>query len=210
MRTTVKALAMILIAIQCAMMGVSHAQSSWHKVAMMNDGVPYEHLLAISVPASAEYNGRSLKAYVFIDEHDGSGLSGVPHLGVYVEGVEDIIPENELLQFIGPELPKAVMVDGTFELSVDLGGSRGNLKTYADYNRAVFFHPGFKSEGYFALDYSKASKEKWRDLVAKMSSGFIGADITIGGRVLSHKLHIHFTGEGLGTQLKDMMSYCAK
>ena len=212
MNKKIKHIVLVLFAIALAAGTIVNAQAAWHKTPVMDGAKVDESLVEISVPAEAEYNGKKVRASVFIFEHIESGKSGVPKLGIYVEDDEDLIPGKELSKFVGPELSQSVISGGTFELTVNMTGVKQHLISYAYYANEYprWFDPGFDSSGRFELSYSKINREKWKELVTKMSGGFTDADITIGGKVLPHKLHIHFAGSGLGSQLKDLMQYCEK
>ncbi len=210
MNNRFNSLIVVLITVFSAISSLAHAQAAWHKTVMSDDGKVDKNIVAISIPAEAEYGGKKMKASVFIFEHIESGKSGVPVLGIYIENVHDIIPDKELSMFIGPDIPNNVQNGSTFEMSVNLKSQIEKIVTYPLYGDSKWYDPGFECDGYFALAYLKGTRERWKKIVTDMSGGFMDAGITIGGTILPHKLHIHFSGAGLSSQLRDLMQYCEK
>lgn len=142
-------------------------------------------LRAIGIPATATYEGKLHRAYVFIWGREKATGVGYPFIEVYLKEAEALIPEKELWQFKGPDLSRAALTTNTFEVSI----TRGEEKLFA-VNR-VGFCPGPYPASIVpdggndvfdtGINQNAAQIANWKQFIRKMNSGFDTGHITIGG-----------------------------
>ena len=93
------------------------AQDAWRRLILRSNGKPIETLREIGIPATAEYDGKKLNAYVFFSGYEKAGGTGHPDFGVLVEGIEKVVPPGELAQFEGPDLSEAARKENAISIS---------------------------------------------------------------------------------------------
>lgn len=185
------------------------AQAAWHETSLR--GAPM--LRAVAIPAEAEYRGQRLKAYVFISGYDGhAGSSGYPFLGIYVEKVESILPESEIKQFVGPDYSQIALVNDAIKISIGEKGTQKSISMRLVYESAQYFDTGFMTDGYFETGprRAKVATDAWKQFLTQMSDGFEEGKAVLRGKAFSSELTVRFSGNGLGTQLKELLAYCNK
>lgn len=190
------------------------AQDTWHGKQMLAlDGMPLTRLRGIGVPAEAEYKGKKLKAYVFFSGYDGhAGGPGYPSLGIHVENIDKFMPESEIDTFVGPDLSQYAVHNNAIRITLRKGERRFEFNTRLLYTYGRFFDPGFDSYNYFETNHrnTKTETDSWRQFLTQMSDGFETGTIVVGGKAFSSELMVKFDGNGLGTQLKELVEYCSK
>jgi hypothetical protein len=188
-------------------------QAEWHEVTLRIGKRPVKWNRAIGIPAEAEYRGRKLKAYVFMWGRQGTqdGV-GFPDLGVYVEDIESLVPKSELEQFVGPEFSEIALKYDAVVVSATHGKREISISTRLLYDYGDRLDTGFNNDGAFLTNRtkSKSQRDAWMRFLAELSGGFDKGKAVIGGKVLSDKITVEFTGSGLGAQLKELIAFCRK
>jgi len=177
----------------------------------LSTGEPTPFNRAVGIPARATYDGKKLKAYVFVWGHEKKTGTGFPEIEVYVAGFDELIPEKELEQFEGPDLSDAALKTDTFEITITRNGQRFNVS-----NR-VELCPGSYPESIVpqggnnvfdtGINLSAARRGAWKQFIREMSSGFDKGHISLGGKVLSHRIEIDFSGNGIAPLLQDLLRF---
>ncbi len=186
------------------------AQEEWKSVSneYTTTREPMPFLKAIGIPATATYDGKKLKAYVFLLGREKETGIGYPIMDVYIEDIEDLVPAKEYQQFIGPDLSNAVLKTDTIEITIKskseahtiTGGLSIGWSSFSDWTIP------FGSEMFEAGPRSGTiAKSSWRQFVLYMSSGFDQGHLSIGGRVLSKRIEVDFSGKGIAPLLKDLI-----
>ncbi|MGA3012109.1 MAG: hypothetical protein ABSD72_17775 [Terracidiphilus sp.] len=175
------------------------------------DHHPLPFLKAIGVPATATYRGEKHKAFVFISGHEkGPGVYH-PAIEVYIEGLHQFVPREELELFEGP-----APSDAADEVRVMAVSIRRGKRVYRAMN-SVDLHMGeypasIVGEGdnnVFGTEvFTKGPRRAaWRQLMREMSSGFDEGHISFGGKVPSSKIEIDFSGNGIEPLLKVLIRF---
>ena len=195
-------------------MAASHmlaGQEAWRRVIPQLNGKAVDTLRAMAVPAQIEYSGKSLKGYVFLWGHESKGGTGLVNLGVLIDNIEDTLPAPELDQFRGPDLSAAVVKSNTVIVSVLHGATTSSIRTRLVFDGVPLLPQEIvdKENGCFETNVrsDQQSKDEWKRFVRGMSLGFDKAQMDIGGRVLSHRLKVEFSGEGIEPLLGELLRF---
>ncbi len=185
------------------------AQDVWNTVTMSDNGRPLPLLRAIGVPATATYDGKKLKAYVFIwGCEKNTGGTGYPDMAIYVEGMEDLIPDKELAQFDG-DLSDDFVKLKTLEVAIIRKGGVLTVSNKVCLDGTPF--PPMVPDGNEVFDtgvvLTFAEKSAWKKFIAEMSNGFEKGHLSIGGHVLSKKIEVDFIGNGIGPLLQRLTQF---
>jgi hypothetical protein len=163
---------------------------------------------AIGIPATATYDGKKLKAYVFLSGREKQTGIGYPLMDVYIEDVENLVPAKEYQQFMGPDLSNAVLKTDTIEITIKSKNEARAIKCGLNIELSSFsdWTIPFNSEMFEAGPRSsKNAKSSWRQFILEMSSGFEQGHLSIGETVLSKTIEVDFSGKGISPILKDMI-----
>jgi hypothetical protein len=176
---------------------------------MSDNGRPLPLLRAIGVPATATYSGKKLKAYVFIwGREKNTGGAGRLSMAIYVENVEDLIPDKELAQFDG-DLSDEFVKSKT--LNVTITRKSGTLTVANKVCRDGTPFPPMVPSGVEVFDtnvmLTVAEKSAWKKFIAEMSNGFDKGHLSIGGHVLPMRIEVDFTGNGIGPLLQELTRF---
>jgi len=169
---------------------------------------PMPFLKAIGIPATATFDGKKLKAYVFLWGREKATGVGYPLISVYVEHAEDLVPEKEYQQFMGPDLSETVLKTDTIRITIKSKGEAHTVSSGLNVEWSSFsdWTIPFNSEVFVAGPRSGAiAKSSWKQFILDMSSGFDQGHLSIGGKVLSKRIEVDFSGKGFVPQLKDMI-----
>ena len=169
-------------------------------------------LKAIGIPATATFQGKEHKAYVFVmGPKKGPGVFH-PFIEIYIEGLRQFVPEKELEQFEGPSESVAqykfcAMVvrirrgkqvyRATNEVNLGLGNYPVSI--VPDEGNNNLFGSGVLTKG--------PEHTAWVQLMHEMSAGFDGGHISFGGTAPSSKIDIDFSGNGIEPLLKDLIRF---
>lgn len=185
------------------------AQDVWNTVTMSDNGRPLPLLRAIGVPASAIYDGKKLKAFVFIwGREKNTGGTGKLSMAIYVENIEDLIPDKELARFDG-DLSNEFVKSKT--LDVTIIRKSGILTVANKVCRDGTPFPPMVPNGVEVFDtnvvLTAAEKLAWKKFIAEMSDGFDKGHLSIGGHELSKRIEVDFTGNGIGPLLQELIRF---
>ena len=185
------------------------AQDVWTTVAMSDNGRQLPLLRAIGVPATAIYDGKKLKAYIFIwGREKNTGGTGRLSMAIYVEDVEDLIPAKELAQF-DDDLSDDFVKLKTLDVTIIRKGGVLTVSNKVCLDGTPF--PPMVPDGNEVFDtnvvLTSAEKSAWKKFIAEMSNGFERGHLSIGGHVLSKKIEVDFTGNGIGPLLQELTRF---
>jgi hypothetical protein len=184
------------------------------------DHHPLPFLKAIGIPATATYKGEKHKAFVFIsghekdkpDEHPGIKVTvGPPGIEIYIEGLQQFVPEKELELFEGPDDSDVEVEVRAMTVSIRRGEhiyratNSVDLHT-GDYPLSIVREGGnnvFGTGGFTKGPHRTA----WIQLLNEMTSGFDEGHISFGGKEISSKIEIDFLGNGIEPLLKDLIRF---
>lgn len=205
----------VLLSVLCSIPIRLSAQEEWKAVPMVGltarEPMPFLH--AIGIPATATYDGKKLQAYVFLWGREKETGIGYPTIGVYVENIRDLVPENEYQQFIGPDLSNAAIHSKTVEIAIS---TKDGTQTHSEVmcigwsslsDSAIPLASEYFDVG---LAQSKEEKASWNQFLLAMSSGFDHGHISLGGRVFSKKVEVDFSGNGIGPLLNDLIQFAGR
>jgi len=189
------------------------AQDVWRAIPVESptDHRPLPFLKAIGIPAKATYRGKEYKAFVFISGHQkGPGVFG-PSIDVYLEGLRNIVPEEELGLFEGPETTDAEVAARTTTISIRRGKRVYQVSSIIDLHMGQYPTSIVQGEDNNVFGTSSPSKgphlAAWKQLMNEMSSGFEEGHITFGGNATSSKIEISFSGNRIESLLKALISF---
>jgi|WetSurMetagenome_2_1015567.scaffolds.fasta_scaffold461595_1 hypothetical protein len=189
------------------------AQDAWRTIPMesLPDHHPLPFLKAIGIPAKATFRGKEYKAFVFISGHQkGPGVFG-PGIDVYLEGLRNIVPEEELGLFDGPEMTDAEVAARTTTISIRRGKQTYQVSSMIDLHMGHYPASILQGEDNNVFGTSSPSRgpqlTAWKHLMNEMSSGFEEGHITFGGNTASSKIEICFSGNRIEPLLKALINF---
>lgn len=205
--STVLSVAVCLLGILPAL-----AQQQWQPKALMAQGQPMSTLHAIAIPASAEYQGRTIQAWVVLVGHARAGGPGYPEMGVILSGLDTLLPASERELFEGPDLDEKVIHGDAFQITFGKEKEMRKFSTRAALSGVSSMFPpdsGGRENQYFVTNLRPLAAEKnaWKSFLAAMSHGFEEGSIRIGGSILSHAVTVKFSGAGIAPALQDLMAF---
>jgi len=191
----------LLVTLMSALFGpLLFAQTDWHGTLLRGvNNVPMFKLSAIAIPAEAEYRGQKFKAYVFIYGHEGRSRGiGYPEFGMYIENIKHIVPEQEIDQFVGPDLPSVATENNALQLNIQQGRTAQSISTRLVFTTVKYFDVGFETDGFLETNIkdTKSATDDWKQFLAQMSDGFEDGKAVIGGKAFSSELTVRFSGKG--------------
>ena len=172
-------------------------------------GEPMPFLRAIGILATATYDGKKLNAYVFVWGREKGTGTGYPNIEIYIPGFDDLVPGKELEQFEGPDLSDSALKSDTFEI-----GITKDRQTFHAVNRVELCGGSYPKsivpeggDNIFdtGINLNAARLAAWKQFMREMSSGFDNGHISLGGKVLSHKFEIDFSGKGIEPLLQELI-----
>jgi hypothetical protein len=189
------------------------AQNKWRVVPSESatDHHPLPLLKAIGIPATATYRGEKHKAFVFVSgAKKGRGVYH-PSIEVYIEGLHQFVPREELELFEGP-----VPSDAADEVRAMAVSIRRGKKVFRATNEVALYMGEYPvsivGEGdnnvFSTAVFTKGPRRTtWIQLLSEMSSGFDEGHISFGGKAPSSMIEISFTGNGIEPLLKDLIRF---
>jgi hypothetical protein len=190
------------------------AQDAWRVIPMESpsDHHPLPLLKAIGIPATATYRGKEYKAFVFIFGHaKGPGVFG-PSIEIYIEGLRNLVPEEELDLFEGPEATDADAEVRAMTVSVKRGKQVFRVSSALDLHMGNYPLSIVQNDGsnnvFGASSPSRGPRlTAWTQFMHEMSFGFEEGQISFGGKAPSSKIEIGFSGNGIELLLKDLIRF---
>ena len=199
------------------------AQNGWRVVPSESttDHHPLPFARAIGIPATATYQGKKRKAFVIIHGTDKEARASLPanvHLGhpgieVHIDGLDDLLPENRVELFDGPDFSDAATEIRAFAISITRGKqffrARSSVDRYIGEYPESIVGPDGNVLG--TSGFTKGARQtEWMQLLREMSNGFDKGRISIGGKMLSPNIEIDFSGTGITPLLKELLSASAQ
>jgi hypothetical protein len=190
------------------------AQDAWRAIPMesVTDHRPLPFLKAIGIPATATYRGQEHKAFVFICGHEKGRGVFAPDIEIYIDGLRNLVPREELDLFEGPDTTDAEVEVRAMTISIKRGrqlyrASNSVVFDMGEYPESIVQNDG----GNNVFDASSPSKgphlTAWKQFMSEMSSGFEEGQIVFGGNAASSKIEIRFPGNGIAPLLKKLISF---
>jgi hypothetical protein len=189
------------------------AQSQWREIPMESatEHQPLPFLKAIGIPATATYRGDKHKAFVFICGHKkGPGVFH-PSIEIYIEGLQQIVPDKELKLFEGPDDSDAEVEVRATTVSIRHGKQVYRATDSVDLYMGEYPISIVREDGNNVFGtgvFTKGPRRTaWIQLFNYMSSGFDEGHISFGGKELSSKIEIDFSGNGIEPLLKNLIQF---
>jgi len=198
------------------------AQNAWRVIPTesVTDHHPLPLLNAIGIPATATFRGEKHNAIVFIcgakkdkpDEHPGVKVTvGPPAIEIYIESLQQIVPDKELELFEGPNDSDAAAEVRAMTVSIRRGKQVYRSTNWVDlytgeYPASIVNEGGNNVFGTGVLTEGP-HRIAWIQLLHEMSSGFDEGHISFGGKELSSKIEIDFSGNGIKPLLKNLIQF---
>jgi hypothetical protein len=127
-------------------------------------------------------------------------------MSVYVDAIDELVPDKEYNQFRGPDLSDAAIKSRTLIVTIKNRNGVHSVANRVGLDGSSFPHSIAPGE-VFGSNYAQtqADKQVWKQFMLEMSAGFDEGHLSIGGRVLSKKIEVIFSGSGIGPLLKDLI-----
>lgn len=206
-------LAFVLLLLSSFSIPYLAAQEEWRVIPLvyLSTGEPTPFNRAIGIPATATYGGKKLKTYVFVRGHEKKTGIGFPEIEVFVAGFDELIPEEELEQFEGPDLSDAALKTDTFEITITRNRQKFNAVNRVELCPGSYPKSIVPQNGNNVFDtgtnMSAGRRAAWKRFIHEMGSGFDKGHISLGGKVLSRTIEIDFSGNGIAPLLQDLLRF---
>jgi hypothetical protein len=189
------------------------AQNAWRVIPMETaiDHHPLPLLKAIGIPAKATYRGEQHNAFVFVcGAKKGRGVFH-PIIEIYIEGLQQLIPKDELELFEGPSESDATDVIRAITVSIKHGKQVYRATNFVDLYMGEYPVSIVKEDGNNVFGtgvFTKGPRQTaWIQLLREMSVGFDDGHISFGGTEPSSKIEIDFSGNGIEPLLKNLIQF---
>lgn len=179
------------------------AQDVWHSIPTVERGPHDPDLVGAAVDAVATRGKKEYKARVVVSGPRGLGTSAI---GIWVEKLNDVISEHDLLPYTGPDLGREA--SNSHMMEITLVSKTGKVQFNS---RMVMAFGGNFPNGvvdnydhdYFTVN-SKLDKQ-FKTFIDEMNAGFDYGIVTIGRGVFSPPIEVKFGGEGIKGKLMPAM-----
>jgi hypothetical protein len=198
---------MLMIAVFCmfalfAAVGAP-AQNVWYSVPRVAHGPRDPDLVGAAVDGIATRGQKEYRARVVVSGPRGWGTSAI---GIWVDKLNEVISENDLSPYTGPDLGREA--SNSHMMEITLVSKTGKVQFNS---RMVMAFGGNFPNGvvdnydndYFTVN-SKLDKQ-FKTFIDEMNAGFDYGIVTIGRGVFSPPIEVKFGGEGIKGKLMPAM-----
>jgi hypothetical protein len=183
---------------------VGSAQDVWHSVPTVALGPNDPDLVGAAVDAVATRGKGESRARVVVS---GQRKWGTALIGIWIDRLNEVIPEDDLWPYTGPPLGPEAMNPHMMEITlVFQKGRRVQFNSRMVMESGGSFPKGIADDEYFIATNCKTDK-RFKAFIDQMNSGFEYGLVTIGRGVFSPPIEIKFGGEGIRGQLMPAMDW---
>jgi hypothetical protein len=180
---------------------VDSAQDVWRSVPMTPPG-PNDYLVGVAVDGVAVRGQKESKAQVVIS---GNRESGISQIGIWIDGLLQMISEKELEPYTGPDLGHEALNSHMIEIRLVSAKSEVHFNSRMVMTGGRGFPKGLAADGDLVFNSNRKMDGQFKAFLRQMSEGFNYGVITIGHGVFSPPVEVKFGGKGVEKQLKALI-----
>jgi hypothetical protein len=181
---------------------VGLAQDLWYSVPAVSRGRNDAYLVGAAVNAIAVRGTKESKARVIVSF---APRWGTIKIGVRIEGLSEIIPEEDLWPYTGPDLGREALNPRMMQIAVFSTQGEAHFNSRMIMSAGGNFPTGVADKTELLFSTNTAMDKRFKAFLKRMSAGFDHGVVRIGQGVFSPPIEVKFRGESSGVKLKPLI-----
>ncbi|MGD0000084.1 MAG: hypothetical protein ABSE21_08290 [Bryobacteraceae bacterium] len=185
------------------------AQEAWQRIRFAVKDKPITTLKGIGVKGVMDSSGHKFDAYVLLY---GRERSGYLNLGIVVDKINEIVPNDEIDEFRPPDLPDDVVNKNAISICVSRGDSKKCFSTPMAMMASLMLPDVMrgKADYFFVTNIRSRDMKIWHSYLSELCNGYEFGSVSIGNGFFSKPVKVDFTGKGIEPLLKDLIRLVEK
>ena len=183
---------------------VGSAQDMWHPVPTVALGPNDPDLVGAAVDAVATRGKRESRARVVIS---GQRKWGTADIGIWIDGLNEVIPEKELWPYTGPDPGREALNPHMMEIRLVSPRGKVQFDSRMLMEIGLSFPKGVAAGEEYLFTTNCKTDKRFKAFIDQMNAGFDYGIVTIGRGVFSPPIEVKFGGEGIRGQLMPAMDW---
>ena len=179
-------------------------QDVWRPVPTAALGPNDPDLVGAAVDAVATRGQRESRARVVIS---GQRKWGTSLIGIWIEGLYEVIPEKELWSYTGPDLGHEALNLHMMEITLVSQGGKEQFNSRMVMLSGGNFPKGIIADDEYLFATNSKTNKRFKAFLDQMNAGFDYGLVTIGRGVFSPPIEVKFGGEGIKGLLMPAMDW---